>query len=79
MILSLITFGTLIGATSFESQLNPSDWSSLLSSLGSLGGLLSGIATCLAVYVAWKTKNEWFNDHHFQLKNELIPVIIEVA
>ena len=78
VILSLIMFGTLIGATSFKNELKPSDWSSLLSSLGSVGGLLGGIATCLAVYVAWKAKNEWFNDHHFQLKNELITQMFDL-
>ena len=78
VILLLIMFGTLIGATSFKNELNPSDWSGFLSSLGSIGGLLGGIATCLAVYVAWKTKNEWFNDHHFQLKNELITQMFDL-
>ncbi|UTZ31509.1 hypothetical protein HB762_08890 [Vibrio campbellii] len=71
-------FGTLIGSTSFKNELSPSDWSAFLSSLGSIGSLLGGIATCLAVYVAWKTKNEWFNDHHFQLKNELITQMFEL-
>ena len=54
------------------------DLLSILSNLGQLGSFLSGIATCIAVVVAWKAKNEWFKENHFQLKNQLVIHMIDV-
>ena len=49
-----------------------------LNELGQLGSMLSGIATCFAVFVAWKAKNEWFSENHFQLKNQLVSNMLDV-
>ena len=52
--------------------------SDLLNILGSTGSLLAGAATCGAVYIAWKAKNEWFEEHHFNQKNQLIKKMVDI-
>lgn len=50
----------------------------IIDRLGNIGGFLGGLATCLAVIVAWKAKNEWFGEKDFDHKMELFNNMIEL-
>ncbi|KJF99170.1 hypothetical protein [Photobacterium angustum] len=50
----------------------------LIEQVGNIGSFLGGLATCLAVIIAWKAKNEWFGEKNFDYKIELFNNMIEL-
>ncbi|OCH10557.1 hypothetical protein [Aliivibrio fischeri] len=74
----IVSITALILCGFFLSIMFVSEPESLSSKIITIATFASGLGTILAVFVAWKAKNQWFNQKHYEQKNHYFSIILEL-